>query len=75
MNIKNTPLVSGIDALYYFAQSGGGYQKYYDNIIEQIEDKKVEFQSLNYEYVDNDIIITLNDIDLKFSGKDENKQN
>ena len=67
-NIKNTPLVSGIDALYYFAESGGGYDKYYENITEQIETKKAEFNTLNYDYVDNDIIITINDIDLKYSG-------
>jgi len=35
---KNTPQVSGIDALYYFAQSGGGYDDYYMNIIDQIDD-------------------------------------
>lgn len=68
INIKNTPQISGIDALYYFAQSGGGYDKYYEDIIEQIEDKKAEFSALNYAYNDNDIIITKNDIDIKYSG-------
>lgn len=65
---KNTPFISGIDALYYFAQSGGRYDEYYENIIEQIEDKKVEFTALNYAYADNDIIITINNIDVKYSG-------
>jgi len=65
---KNTPQVSGIDALYYFAQSGGGYDEYYMNIIDQIEDKKAEFSALNYAYNDNDIIITINEIDVKYSG-------
>jgi len=68
IGIKNTPQISGIDALYYFAQSGGGYNKYYEDIIEQIEDKKAEFSALNYAYNDNDIIITKNDIDIKYSG-------
>lgn len=68
INIKNTPQISGIDALYYFAQSGSGYNKYYEDIIEQIEDKKAEFSALNYAYNDNDIIITKNDIDIKYSG-------
>ena len=68
INFKNTPIASGIDALYYFAQSGGGYDDYYMNIIDQIEDKKAEFTALNYAYNDNDIIITLNDIDIKYSG-------
>lgn len=65
---KNTPFISGIDALYYFAQSGGRYDEYYENIIEQIEDKKAEFTALNYPYADNDIIITINNIDIKYSG-------
>lgn len=68
INIKNTPQISGIDALYYFAQSGSGYDKYYEDIIDQIEDKKAEFSALNYAYNDNDIIITKNDIDIKYSG-------
>lgn len=67
-NIEKTPFASGIDALYYFAQSGGKYDEYYENIIDQIEDRKREFTLLNYAYADNDIIITVNDIDIKFSG-------
>lgn len=65
---KEIAHISGIDALYYFAQSGGGYNKFYENIIEQIEDKKAEFNAFNYAYNDNDIIITVNDIDIKYSG-------
>ncbi len=65
---KNTPQVSGIDALYYFAQSGGGYDNYFEDIINQIEDKKQEFSSFNIAYADTDIIVTVNDIDIKYSG-------
>ena len=65
---KNTPLISGIDALYYFAQSGGQYDEFYENIISQIENKRAEFSALNYAYADDDIIITINDIDIKYSG-------
>lgn len=68
INIKNTPFVCGIDALYYFAQSGGGYDNFYMNIIDQIEDKKAEFNAINYPYNDNDIVITINGIDVKYSG-------
>ncbi len=68
INIKNTPQVSGDDALYYFGQSGGKYDEYYEKIINQIEDKKAEFNALNYAYADNDIIITINEIDVKYSG-------
>jgi len=65
---KNTPIISGIDALYYFAQSGAHYDTFYLDIINQIEDKKREFTALNYAYNDNDIIITINTIDVKLSG-------
>lgn len=65
---NNIPHASGIDALYYFAQSGGKYDEFYENIIEQIENKKKGFESLDYAYNDNDIIITINDIDIKYSG-------
>ena len=67
--IKEAPYVSGIDALYYFAQSGGYYDEFYNDILKQIEDKKQEFESLNYAYQDNEIVITINEIDIKYSGK------
>jgi len=66
--IKNTPFICAVDALYYFAHSGGNYDNFYMNIIDQIEDKKAEFQALDYAYNDNDIIVTINKIDIKYSG-------
>lgn len=68
-SIKEAPYISGTDALYYFAQSGGGYDAIYLDILNQIEDRKKEFEALNYAYVDNEIIVTLNEIDIKYSGK------
>ncbi len=67
-NAEKLPYASGIDALYYFAQSGAFYDRLYDEIINQIEDKKAYFQSLNYAYADNDIIVTINGIDVVYSG-------
>jgi hypothetical protein len=67
-NVKNTPLISGIDALYYFAQSGAFYDRFFDALQEQIEDKKEYFSQLNYTYTDNDIIIKINGIDVIYSG-------
>jgi hypothetical protein len=68
IHTKNTPQISGIDALYYFAQSGTKYDEFYEEVIEQIELKKQEFRALNYAYNDNDIIVTINTIDIKLSG-------
>jgi len=59
---------SGIDALYYFAQSGAFYDRLYQNIIDQIEDKKAYFKTLNYQHADNDIIVNINGIDVVYSG-------
>lgn len=67
-NVKNIPFASGIDALYYFAQSGAFYDRLYEDIINQIEDKKAYFKSLNYQYTDNDIIVKINGIDVVYSG-------
>jgi hypothetical protein len=66
--LKNIPYVCGIDALYYFAQSGGGYDRFYLDLIEQIEDKKREFELLSIAYQESDIIVSLNNVDVKFSG-------
>lgn len=65
----NIPQVSGIDALYYFVQSGTKYDSFYEDILEQLELKKQEFESINYNYQPNDIVIQINGIDVKHSGK------
>jgi len=65
---EKLPYASGIDALYYFAQSGAFYDRLYEDIINQIEDRKAYFKSINYQYADNDIIVTINGIDVVYSG-------
>ncbi|MDD5717458.1 MAG: hypothetical protein PHW64_06605 [Sulfuricurvum sp.] len=67
-NAGKLPYACGVDALYYFAQSGAFYDRLYQNIIDQIEDKKAYFKSLNYQYADNDIIVNINGIDVVYSG-------
>ena len=66
--ITSTPVVSGIDALQYFAQSGGNYDRFFEELMDQIEDKKAYFKKLNYAYADNDIIVTINGINVVYSG-------
>lgn len=67
-NAEKLPYACGVDALYYFAQSGAFYDRKYEDIINQIEDKKAYFKSLNYQYADNDIIVNINGIDVVYSG-------
>lgn len=66
---SRTPLISGIDALYFFAQSGAFYDRFFENITGQIEKRIKEFEALNYAYADNDIIVNINGIEVKYSGK------
>lgn len=66
---NNIPHVCGVDALYFFAQSGAGYDDIYLDILNQIEEQKKAFELLNYQYQDNEIIVTLNEIEIRFSGK------
>lgn len=66
--IDYIPHASGIDTIYYFVQSGAGYNSFYLDLIDQIEDKKREFEILGISYQDNDIIVKINDIDIKYSG-------
>lgn len=63
-----TPVVSGIDAFQYFAQSGAFYDRFFLSLMDQIEDKKAYFKKLNYQYTDNDIIVKINDIEVQYSG-------
>lgn len=66
--IKSTPVVSGIDALQYFAKSGAFYDRFFLDLMDQIEDKKTYFKKLNYQYADNDITVTINTIEVQYSG-------
>lgn len=68
-DILKVPSISGIDAIYYFAQSGGFYDKFYENILHQIETKQKEFETLDYAYQESDIVIFINDIEIQYSGK------
>lgn len=61
--------VCGIDAVYFFVQSGAGYDEVYLDILNQIDDQKKAFEALNYQYQDNEIIVTINEIEVKNSGK------
>lgn len=67
-SVTSTPVVSGIDALQYFAMSGGQYDRFYESLMDQIEDKKAYFKKLNYQYADNDIIVKINEIEVQYSG-------
>lgn len=66
--VKSIPVVSGIDALQYFAQSGAFYDRFYEELMNQIEDKKAYFKKLNYQYADNDITVLINGIEVQYSG-------
>ena len=66
--VKNTPIVSGIDALYYFASSHPYYDNFYLDILSQIEAQKERFKAYDYQYNDKDIIVKIQDTDFIFSG-------
>ncbi len=66
---SRTPMVSGIDALYFFAQSGAFYDRFFENITTQIEKRKKEFEALNIAYQESDIIVNINGIEVKYSGR------
>lgn len=66
--VSLTPVVSGIDALQYFAQSGAFYDRFYESLMDQVEDKKAYFKKLNYQYADNDITVMINNIEVQYSG-------
>jgi len=64
--IKNIPIVSGIDALYYFADSHPNYDNFYLNLLSQIEEQKDMFKRYEYQYNDKDIIVKIKDADFIF---------
>jgi len=67
--MNNFPrIASGCDALYYFAQTNGAYDAFFETLVTQINDRKLYFESINYAYHDNDIILKLLDYDLIYSG-------
>lgn len=68
-NKLNIPHASGIDTLYYFAESGADYNKFYQELLRKIDRVKMEYEYYEISYTESDILIPINDIELKYSGK------
>lgn len=66
---ENIPAsASGVDALYYFIETNIFYDEFYQKILSQIQDKKDKFESMNYEYHDNDLVVNILDHELIYTG-------
>jgi len=61
-------MASGVDALYYFAQTNGTYPEFFENLLSQIQDQKNRFEGMNYAYKENDLHVALIDFELTYSG-------
>lgn len=66
---KNIAYVCGVDALYFFVQSSAEYEDVYLDILNQIDQQEKAFKALNYPYQDNEIIVVINEIEIRYSGK------
>jgi len=68
---KNTPMICGIDTIYYFIETNRKYDAFFQNIEEQIENKKIDFEKQEIEYKNSDICIKINGITMQYLNKAE----
>ena len=69
--MKDIKILSGIDSLYYFAESNENYNELFLDIVNQIEEIQGKFKKLDIEFDNSDINITIEDTTLNFRGKAE----
>lgn len=65
---KKIPMVSGIDALYYFAETNHLYEVFFLELLSQVEDRRREFDLMSVSYQENDIIVSLQHEQIVYSG-------
>lgn len=63
--------ISGIDTLYYFYESNSFYDDLFLDVIDQIEEKKLQLEQNNTMYKYSDIMVVIQDQQFNFSGKDQ----
>jgi len=68
---ENVKYICGIDTLYYFCETLKNYDDLFLDIIDQIEEKKGQFEKKEIECVDKDIHISINHITLDYLSKSE----
>ena len=69
--MEDIKLLSGIDSLYYFAQSNENYDDLFYDIQDQLEEIQGKFKKLDIEFENSDINITIEDTTLTYLAKAE----
>ena len=65
----NFPIASGIDSLYYFIESNGAYQEFYEHCISSVVEKAKE---TNGGYIPKESLkIKISDIEFVYLGKEQ----
>jgi hypothetical protein len=63
--------VFGIDSLYFFFETNENYDDLFLEILDQLEEIKAKFEKRDIEFENRDLIISINDIQLSYLGKQE----
>lgn len=63
--------VFGIDSLYFFFETNENYDDLFLEILDQLEEIKGKFEKRDIEFENKDLIISINDIQLSYLGKQE----
>ncbi|PUE63626.1 hypothetical protein [Arcobacter caeni] len=61
----------GIDSLYFFFETNENYDDLFLEILDQLEDLKAKFEKREIEFENRDLIISINEIQLSYLGKQE----
>lgn len=68
-NLPN--VISGIDTLYYFYESNNLYDKFFIEMLQQLENNKKIFDSQEVSYENRDLKITVDNQVFEFNGKSQ----
>ena len=62
-------VISGIDTLYYFYESNELYNKFFANLLQQLESSKKRYEAQEVSYENRDLKVMINSHAFEFNGK------
>jgi len=68
---KKIDMICGIDTLYYFIETNKNYDDLFLDMLNQLENKKTEFEEKEIEHKNSDLFIELKNISLQYLSKVE----
>ena len=66
---KYPNVISGVDTMFYFYESNSSYDKFYSNLLKQLENNRKVFDDKDISYENRDLKVMINNHVFEYNGK------